>query len=56
MGEIAFGCLSGATPKTCDGFNLIWHAGVTVRSFVPADSLILPLILRLAKREKSAIC
>jgi hydroxyacylglutathione hydrolase len=45
MWEIAFGCLSGATPKTCAGFNLIWHAGATVRGFVPANSLILPLIL-----------
>jgi hypothetical protein len=27
--------LSGATPKTCAGFNLIWHAGMTIYTAVP---------------------
>jgi hydroxyacylglutathione hydrolase len=61
MREIAFGCSSGATQKTRDRFNRIWHAGTTACGFVPANSLILPSILpsilswRNAKNRQSAV-
>jgi hypothetical protein len=35
MWEIAFGCLSGATQKTCGWFNRIYEAGMTVCAAVP---------------------
>jgi hypothetical protein len=37
MREIAFGCLSGATQKTCDKFNRICQAGMTFCTTVSPD-------------------